>query len=415
MNKLFFTLFLLCGSIPLCAESFVATNSAGIDITYNVISSGDLTCEVTQSSATAYTGDIVVPASAINPNDGKTYAVTGVGASAFYSCSGLSSVSAESVTTIGNYAFCYDNALEKVAFPNVTSVGTSAFYSCKGLKEADMASVEELANYAFCYDDVLGEVNMPNLSKIGTSAFYSCSGIKSVSIPKVTQIEDYAFEYGSSIAEIDLGCSLTSLGQYAFYFCTSLTYISVPDGVTQIQEGTFAQCTALENATLGDDVTTMGKWAFYNCEKVVVNLPSSLTLIDYGAFENCTGLDDVVIPEKVTQLGNYAFYYCTGISRMTSLNPTPPSCGSYVFYGMDTDACLLRVPEGSGEQYANASQWSSFYRIEEIDTSGIGVITSESAEITGYYTVSGQKVNTPQKGIYVARYSDGTTRKICLR
>lgn len=66
--------------------------------------------------------------------------VTTIGNAAFYSCSGLTSVTiGNTVTSIGDYAFyCCTPYLTSITIPDgVTSIGQNAFYGCKGL-----ASVE---------------------------------------------------------------------------------------------------------------------------------------------------------------------------------------------------------------------------------------------------------------------------------
>ena len=61
--------------------------------------------------------------------------VTGIGDSAFYNCTGLTSVTIpDSVTSIGQYAFYGCTGLTSVTIPDsVTSIGSYAFYGCTGL------------------------------------------------------------------------------------------------------------------------------------------------------------------------------------------------------------------------------------------------------------------------------------------
>ena len=80
-----------------------------------------------------YYGSVVIPYK-ITVN-GTTYSVTSIGSSAFYGCSGLTSVAiGNSVTSIGAYAFSGCSGLTSVTIPNsVTSIGNYAFYNCSGL------------------------------------------------------------------------------------------------------------------------------------------------------------------------------------------------------------------------------------------------------------------------------------------
>ena len=105
-------LFLLCLfcliSIGASAYDFSAKNADGVEIYYNIISSEDLTCEVTYGgssfSSALYSGIVNIPASVSYNN--KTYSVTSIGNSAFDRCSGLTSIEIpNSVTSIGSGAF----------------------------------------------------------------------------------------------------------------------------------------------------------------------------------------------------------------------------------------------------------------------------------------------------------------------
>ncbi len=98
----------------------------------------------------------------------------------------------ETVTTIGEYAFCGTN-IEKVEIPNgVISVEKAAFYNATNLLEMSLPSTlksikEEAFNY--CYNLVF--VRLPEgLQSIGNRAFYN-SSLSGVYIPEsVTEIYD---------------------------------------------------------------------------------------------------------------------------------------------------------------------------------------------------------------------------------
>ena len=44
-----------------------------------------------------------------------------------------------------------------------------------------------------------------------------------------------------------------------------------------------------------------------------------------------------------------------------------------------------------------------------------GVTTTESNEIVARYTLDGQKLSAPQKGINIVKYADGRTAKVMVK
>ena len=100
-------------SVKASAHDIEVKNSDGVTICYNYINNNtELAVSYRGSSINSYhdeySGNVVIPESVTY--NGKTYSVTSIGISAFYGCSGLTSVTIpNSVTSIGDYAFdgCY--------------------------------------------------------------------------------------------------------------------------------------------------------------------------------------------------------------------------------------------------------------------------------------------------------------------
>ncbi|MBR6953721.1 MAG: leucine-rich repeat protein, partial [Clostridia bacterium] len=202
----------------------------------------------------------------------------------------------------------------------MTSIGDSAFYACSGLTSVTLPEgVTSIGYQVFGNCSGLTSVTLPaGMTSIGDSAFHSCSSLTSVTLPEgMTSIGDSAFHSCSSLTSVTLPEGMTSIGDSAFYACSGLTSVTIPEGVTSIGDSAFHSCSSLTSVTLPEGMTSIGDSAFYACSGLTsVTLPEGVTSIGYQVFGNCSGLTSVTLPDSVTGIGSSAFQECTKLSEV---------------------------------------------------------------------------------------------------
>ena len=176
-----------------------------------------------------------------------------------------------------------------------------------------------------------------------------------------------------------------------------------------------------EEASIGDNGKSFqGLFAcLYGLD--TVRLPRNLTTIGRYAFYDDSNLFTVEIPESVTEIDSYAFA-CPNLINIYCHGATPANIADEtVFSEIDKDQCTLYVPEGSVEAYRTATYWKDFKNIKEkyYSSTGINKVNTNSGsqkevhEISRY-SINGQRVNAPTRGVNIVKYSDGTTKKIMV-
>ena len=375
MKKLLLFIFTLL--LPLVASAYAY--GLKIDgICYNLYDYNH-TAEVIYSTDSKYSGDVVIPATVtFNYNDNQ-YSVTSIGESAFYWCTGLTSVTIpNSVTSIGNNAFDGCTGLTFITIPNsVTTIGYNAFDGCTGLTSITIPNSVTTIEYNAFYRCGVTKENFNNQSNITPSGLIVCdvrteSGFcikdnalvkylgkeRTITIPNsVTSIGDEAFYRCSELTSITIPNSVTTIGAYTFYGCTGLTSITIPNSVTTIGAFTFYGCTGLTSITIPNSVTNIGNWAFNECRGLTsITIPNSVTSIGQYAFSRCTGLTSVSIPSSVTNIEHEAFYGCSGLTSITIPNSVT-NIGIYAFYNcknLKTVYCYAtKLPETSENTFGN--------------------------------------------------------------
>ena len=279
-------------------------------------------------------------------------------------------------------------------------------------------SNDKIGDNAFCDCSGLTSLTLPSgVTEIGNAAFEGCSGLASLTLPSgVTKIGDNAFCDCSGLTSLTLPSDVTEIGNAAFEGCSGLASLTLPSGVTKIGDNAFCDCSGLTSLTLPSGVTEIGNAAFEGCSGLTsLTLPSDVTEIGNAAFEGCSGLTSLTLPSGVAKIGDYAFHGCSGLTSIYVYAEKLPNMGNDVFEGCDAKKCTVYVPKGTYDDYW-LSEFGYFENIVEFEATGINnVITSNDAKGLSRYSVNGQRLSAPTKGLNIVKYSDGSVKKVAVQ
>ena len=260
MRRYIFTFILSLLSIVVFA------NGVCIDGLYYILDKKNLTAEVTYKSVNKsnhqYNDGWNITTASIPETvkyKDKVYRVTSIGADAFRSVDMTSVTIPNSVTSIGEDAFCWCRNLTSVVIPNsVTNIEKSAFHSCINLTSITIPNgVTSIKWCTFESCRRLTSIIIPNsVTSIDPFAFCNCKSLTSISIPNsVTIIGDHAFQ-GSGLTSVIIPNRLTIIGSEAFRECKKLTSMIIPKSVKKIYILAFYDCPNLTIYTSSDAVNS---------------------------------------------------------------------------------------------------------------------------------------------------------------
>ena len=381
--------------------------------------------------------DIIIP----SKYDGKP--VTSIGGSAFYGCSGLTSVTIpDSVTSIGGSAFRGCTKLTEINFNatvmNDLSYNNYVFFNAgqngDGIKVTIGKNVTKIPAYLFspCYDysyspkirSVVFEEGSV-CESIGRSAFNRCTSLTSVTIPdSVTEIGEYAFSdckllvevYNLSSLNITKGSKDTGyVGYYAKVVHTSLDEPSILETTSDgyvfavvsdseiylvVYIGNETELTLPESYN-GNDYE-INQYAFYDHDDITeVIIPNSVTSIGDHAFYNCTSLTSVNYLGTIEQWCNISFGYLSenplSNGAKLYLNGTPvtelvipntvTSIGNYAFYG-----CSGLTSVTIGDSVTSIGD-HAFYNCTSLTSVTIGDSVTSIGDSAFFYCTSLTEIN----------------------
>lgn len=143
---------------------------------------------------------------------------------------------------------------------------------------------------------------------------------------------------------------------------------------------------------------------------------TSNDVIGSYAFSYCSGLTSLTLPAGITWIGERAFYGCSGLTSIYVYAEKVPEIGSNAFERFDAKKCTLYVPMGTRDDYRLSEFGDYFENIVEFESTGIDkTTTSTDVEEVARYSVNGQRLSAPTKGLNIVKYSDGSVKKVAVR
>ena len=280
----------------------------------------------------------------------------------------------------------------------------------------DLRMIREMAGRDYYGNSTNGNLSVLDLSeakivKGGDDYFYR----NGICYTSNDVIGSYAFYECSRLTSLTLPAGITSIGSSAFGLCSGLTSLTLPAGITQIDNYVFLGCSGLTSINLPTSITQIGDLAFIECSGLTsISLPASITKIGEQAFMECSGLTSISLPASITKIGEDAFRDCSGLKSIYVYAEKVPGIGRYAFNGCDAKKCTVYVPKGTYDDYW-LSEFGYFENIVEFDATGINkTTTSTDVEEVSRYSVNGQQLAVPVKGLNIVKYSDGSVKKVVV-
>ena len=282
-----------------------------------------------------------------------------------------------SVASIGESAFSYCSALEKIidlrsepqaitgyVFDGVPIDAT--VYVPKGSKEvysqADkwnrFSNFVELpaAGDTFTSGDLLYTVLSVEDFEVSVAAADPKTLSGEVTIPAtvtnegveytVTSLADDGFSSCSNLTALTLPETITSVGQYAFSIVAAFeninvseenNYFSSEDGVLFNKDKTelvLYPAGRTGEYSVPESVLTIGQRAFAHSRLNQVSLPEGLTKIEVSAFAGCVA-PEIILPESLSVIGDYAFNICSNLVNI-NIPDGVKKIGNLVFDGCNS-------------------------------------------------------------------------------
>ena len=163
-------------------------------------------------------------------------------------------------------------------------------------------------------------------------------------------------------------------------------------------------CSSLSKVTFSESLKSIGGCAFcsdWNLNSVV--LPNSVDTICSNAFLWCDKLQKVMLGSGLKYIGHDAFtvFLSSAMDTVVCHAMTPPVMENHSCFNGSYNRATLFVPQASLELYKNDPNWSQFYKIVAVESSGINEISVDDGTPWERYNLQGLPVGDDYRGIII--------------
>lgn len=200
------------------------------------------------------------------------------------------------------------------------------------------------------------------------TAFSKHPNLAEVILPSnLTLIDDAALSDMPKLTRVVMGNEVTTIGMNAFALSRSLQDIVLSDKLIKISSDAFKECKALKNIDIPNSVTIIEQNAFTESGLVAFKAPERLQTIERMCFLNCADLKEIYLPASITELKIQALGNCKSLTKVTSLNVTPPTLHAKTFDKVKLATVELYVATDEAvTAYKAANWWKNFGNIKRM-------------------------------------------------
>ncbi|MBR0526253.1 MAG: leucine-rich repeat domain-containing protein [Prevotella sp.] len=297
--------------------------------------------------------NVVIPATAKNPNNNKTYKVTAIQKWGFcysasdvnprYSCSGVTGPNGEAWTEMSEE---YRIANAKMDYGNLNDHRNDYLVN---VRFESPSNVTQIGDYAFMSNKALKSIIVPSsVELLGQGVWECCRALTDLRFQTTTVTRN---------GETFEGVKFTTIQNFTFWFCTALETLVLPEGITTI-----------EGASVGAPLQ-------YMFSLIDLKLPNSLRTIGAHFVCCCNSLETLTIPAGVTDISGACFHGCESLKTVYLLGTASSLAGNSgggntfgentIFCRDHVSGCKFYTTADYISSYAQGSTTNVWYKIAD--------------------------------------------------